>query len=283
VSPASAEVLAHRVLWGAVLAGGIAFGARLWRMLATDGAIAATLVGTLCAAAGWDWALVLIAFFLSGSLWSRVGRVTKEALTGGIVRKGGERDAVQVLANGGVFALCAVGYIAWLRGSSGSGLGAWPASLWHAAGGGALAAATGDTWATEVGTLWGGSPTSILTRKTVKPGTSGGVTPIGTLAGIGGSAGLGALVWALGWGWRAAAAVAGAGIAGMVADSLLGATLQRRRWCERCNEPTERVVHTCDAITRASGGLSWLDNDGVNALSTLAGAGMAVILYGSLL
>jgi len=133
-----------------------------------------------------------------------------------------------------------------------------------------------------VGTLWGGAPKSILTGRTVQPGTSGGVTLIGTTAGVVGAAFIACVLWAFGWRPSVAAAALAGGVVGMAFDSVLGATLQRRQWCERCKVSTERVVHSCGAATRAAGGLSWLDNDGVNALSTLAGACIAVIFYRAL-
>lgn len=272
-------------MWGVAVAAGIALAARHYRMLTTDGAITATAVGAACAAAGWDWTVILIVFFVMASGWSRVGRASKETLTVGILTKGGARDAVQVVANGGVFALCAIGYAVWTAGGGSpvpSAGATWSGVLWRAAAGGALASASGDTWATEIGTLWGGRPRSILTGRPVEPGTSGAVTPIGTCAGILGAGVLGGVLWGLGWPARAAVASIGGGVAGMAVDSLLGATLQRRRWCERCNVFTERDVHVCDAPTRPAGGLSWLDNDGVNALTTLSGACIALILYRSL-
>ncbi len=278
-------MLLQRLVLGIVVSSAIALAARQSRMLSHEGAIAATGVGTVCVVAGWDWATALIAFFLSGSVWSRIGRARKEALTADVISKGGERDALQVLANGGVFALCALGFVVRAQPhASDWGIGtAWTDQAWHAVAGGALAAASGDTWATEVGTLWGGPPRSILTGRTVRPGTSGGVTAIGTIAGIVGAAAMAWVLWVLGWRRAAAAAALGGGVVGMAFDSILGATLQRRQWCERCKVPTERVVHSCGAATRAAGGLSWLDNDGVNALSTLAGACIAMILYRTLL
>jgi uncharacterized protein (TIGR00297 family) len=280
-----APLLLQRVVLGMVVSGAIALAARHSRMLSREGAIAATGVGTVCVMAGWDWAVALIAFFLSGSIWSRIGRVRKEALTADVISKGGERDALQVLANGGVFALCALGYVVWSQPhATDPGLmPGWTDQCWRALAGGALAAASGDTWATEVGTLWGGSPRSILTGRRVRPGTSGGVTAVGTAAGIGGSAAMALVLWALRWGWPVVLAALAGGVVGMILDSVLGATLQRRRWCERCKVPTERGVHSCGAATRADGGLPWLDNDGVNAFSTFAGACTAVIFYRSLL
>jgi uncharacterized protein (TIGR00297 family) len=233
--------------------------------------VAATLVGAASLIAGWDWGALLLLFFLSGTGWTRVGRAGKEARTAAVIAKGGSRDFVQVLANGGVFAVAAAGFIL----SSRAGRGPAPVSEWRAVGLGALAAATADTWATEVGTLWGGTPRSLLTRKTVPPGTSGGVTLVGTLAGIAGAACLALAAVALGWGFGLGTGSLIAGFGGMMIDSVVGATAQSRRWCERCNEQTERATHTCGAATRHVGGLPWLNNDGVNAVSTVAGAAIA--------
>jgi uncharacterized membrane protein len=80
-------------------------------------------------------------------------------------------------------------------------------------------------------------------------------------------------------GWRdvTLAALVG-GIAGSTADSLLGATVQARRWCERCNAATEHALHGCGTATRVTGGVSWIDNDVVNALSTAAGGLIGLML-----
>jgi uncharacterized membrane protein len=72
--------------------------------------------------------------------------------------------------------------------------------------------------------------------------------------------------------------VAIGGAAGAMADSLLGATLQERRWCDACALATERRVHDCGTRTRLAGGLAWMDNDAVNLLATLTGAVVAATL-----
>ncbi len=77
-------------------------------------------------------------------------------------------------------------------------------------------------------------------------------------------------------------AVAGAvgGFAGAMLDSLLGATIQLRRWCDACNRATERRIHVCGGVTRVAGGVTWMDNDMVNLISTAAGGLLAVVLAG---
>src|SRR5882672_5319459 len=85
----------------------IALLARRARALTIDGAIAATIVGTLALLAGWRWGVLLILYFASSSAMSHLGVAKKTVLTRSVIEKGGERDAIQVLANGGVFAIAA--------------------------------------------------------------------------------------------------------------------------------------------------------------------------------
>jgi uncharacterized protein (TIGR00297 family) len=222
-------------------------------------------VGTLAVAAGWSWGFLLISFFASASALTKLGERKKAEVVGQVVEHGGERNARQVLANGGVFALSALGYLAF------------PSPFWYAAGIGALAASTADTWSTEIGTHFGGEPISLTSGRRVPPGTSGGVTLVGTVAGA-----VGALFIALGgalanWPVPFTAAVLG-GMAGALADSLLGATLQSRRWCEVCSKSTERLVHSCGTPTRHAGGVTGFDNDAVNAVCSGVGALVALLL-----
>jgi len=251
-----------RALAGLLLAGALAFAARMARALSPGGALAALVVGTAAVIAGWTWAVVLIAFFVSSSALSRVKRSAREARIGRIVEKGDERDATQVLANGGVFAAAAL-----LASATGE-------SLLTAAALGALAAATADTWATEVGTLAGAPPRSIVSLKPLPAGTSGGVTVAGTLASIAGASFISVVAYLTGTG-AAPAAVFFGGVSGSLADSLVGATVQERRWCDRCSEATERRTHTCGMPTRIAGGVPGVRNDFVNVVCTLVGAAVA--------
>ena len=257
-----------RALIGFVLASAIAAGARRARSLSTSGALAAACVGTLCMAAGTGWGVLLIAYFLAASLLSRHGRREKARLTGGVVAKTGARDARQVFSNGGVYTACLV--IAPL----------WPehiAILLRAAALGALAASSADTWATEIGTLYGGTPRSLFTLRRVAPGTSGGVSAAGSLAMIAGAAFVALIAKVLSVPVAFGVAIV-AGAAGAVADSVLGATAQERRWCSTCTTATEQRTHECGTPTDLRGGVSWMDNDTVNFLATLVGAAVAAIL-----
>jgi uncharacterized protein (TIGR00297 family) len=136
-----------------------------------------------------------------------------------------------VLANGGIAALAALA-------------GNW---TWFA---GALAAANADTWATEIGIHSRTPPRLITNGLRVPAGTDGGMTLLGTTAGIAG-AGLIAGVSYL-FGQPGTVAIAAAGIIGMLLDSLLGATVQ--------------------------GKVAWMDNDAVNLAATLSGAACAGLI-----
>jgi uncharacterized protein (TIGR00297 family) len=173
---------------------------------------------------------------------------------------------VQVLANGGLYALAAALslVVPW---------GGWPAL-----GAGALAAAAADTWGTEVGTLAVAPPRLITTWRTVPVGTSGGVTPAGLVATLAGALFIGALSWLLRWPAQMAVAATVGGIVGALVDSLVGALWQTRRWCAQCQTRTERAVHSCGSPTAHAGGARWLDNDAVNLLSGVVGAAVALAI-----
>ncbi len=124
---------------------------------------------------------MLLAFFLPSVGLSRLGRRRKRELVD--IGKGGARDALQVLANGGVATACAVLFA----------LAHDPRWAWAFAG--AYAAATADTWATEIGTLARRAPRSIFTLRPIATGLSGGITLPGTLAEVAGALWLGTVAF----------------------------------------------------------------------------------------
>ena len=210
---------------------------------------------------------------LSATL-TRTGAERKARRTASIVEKTGGRDAFQVLANGAAFATAAAATLVH------------PTIPVEAAAVGALAASSADTWATEIGTLWGGTPRSVWSWKKVPAGTSGGVTVRGTLGLIGGAAVIAAIAWVLltppvelpgrSPAFIVAVAAFCGGVAGALLDTALGGSIQERRRCQGCGMHTERWVHSCGSRTRYAGGVRGLTNDVVNLLATLGGAGTAV-------
>ncbi len=269
----SDDGFALRMLVGFGVALAIAVAANRRGSLTMSGAAAAVGVGTVSVSAGYSWGALLIGFFVSATALSQNRAEEKARRTGGVIEKAGARDALQVLANGALFAFAAAAIKAgWgLKLGTMDSLPAWT-WMWTAIGGGAIATACADTWSTEIGTLSDAPPRLITTRAVVPPGTSGGVTSRGLGAMAAGACFIGVIAWTVRWPATLAVAAAAGGTAGALADSLLGALLQARRRCPACDAPTEREVHDCGTETVAAGGLSWLDNDLVNLLSTGIGA-----------
>lgn len=244
--------------------------------LAATGVLGAVLTGTLCFGfGGWVAGVTLVAFFVSSSVLSRVG-TDRKAAAADRYAKGHWRDLGQVLANGGVAAGLALA--AWLTGGG--------ALLVAAVG--ALAAACADTWATEVGGLSQRPPRLMTTLRPVPAGTSGAVSGPGLAAAVLGALAMAAVAVAVGAlagtadagptaagsPLRVAAAIALGGLAGSLADSLLGATVQGIFRCAVCGGDTERRLHHGQpaALVR---GRPWLGNDLVNLACTLVGAAVA--------
>ena len=97
----------------------------------------------------------------------------------------------------------------------------------------ALVEATADTVSSEIGQAFGGQPVMITTLRRVAPGTDGGLTVLGSLAGV--AAGILvtlAGVWAMQLQTASAWIALVGGVGGLFFDSLLGATLERRGWLE---------------------------------------------------
>jgi uncharacterized protein (TIGR00297 family) len=220
------------------------------RWLTRDGLIAACAVGAGTTwGLGWGGLALLAALLVSGSL-----------LTQFTERGSPRRTARQVLANGAVATVAAL-------------FGAWSAAS------GAIAAAAADTWATEIGAFSPLPPRLITSGRRVTRGTSGGITVLGTLGGVAGALTIAWLARALGPRGTAPglATLTGAGVAGMLADSLLGATLQGKYACPACDARFERGQTVCHEPVVLTGGWGWLDNDGVNLAATVVGAGVAAL------
>ena len=231
------------------------------KWLTALGALSQFALGALLYGLGrWQWTLPVLVFFLSSSLLTRLGSNRKREPSRAF-SKGGTRDAMQVAANGGIGGALVV---AWaLTG----------ADLWYLAYLSSVAASAADTWATEVGLLSGTAPVLITTLRPVRRGTSGGISLGGTSAGIAGAAvvALSALPWIHGE-YRVLLLVILSGVAGLTADSILGAAFQRQFLCQGCGQVTENESHCAGFRGVPDRGIRWLDNDLVNLAASLTAA-----------
>jgi uncharacterized protein (TIGR00297 family) len=201
----------------------------------------------------WRTPLVpVIALLVLTSIATRSGRRHKESLGTAESKRG--RGAAQVGANLGIAAIVSSQFVqVWAIESRWFSRASVVPMLIFAPVLAALAEAAADTVSSELGQVLSGHPRMITTLRKAVPGTDGAISLPGTLAGIV-AAGIvsGAGAWALRGGLLLFAIGWGAGIVGLFFDSLLGATLERR---------------------------GWLNNDGVNFLST---ASAAVFAFGVL-
>lgn len=207
------------------------------RWLTPSGVVAAAVVGGVVAIGLGAPGLGLLGFFFVSS--SAMTRALRRDRADG---DGGGRTAGQVLANAGIAGLAAL--------AARDGAGAWTFAF-----GGAMAAATADTWSSEVGEWRAGATRLVTTWRRVDPGVNGGVSWPGSLAAGAGAFAVGGLA-SLCFGSAALVVpLAVGGISGALADSVVGATIEGR----------------------ARG----LENDAVNWIGTLTGAAVAVILGGT--
>ena len=260
-----------QLLLGLILASIVSYLAYRAHSLDRSGTLAATVVGTIVfGVGGWQWAILLLAFFVTSSGLSRAFKKRKQGLDEKF-SKGHQRDAGQVLGNGGLATAFVLVHALYPESSLG-----W---VGFAA---ALAAVNADTWATELGVL-NPTPPRILTnlRKRVEKGTSGGISLFGTLASLAGSALIAFLAALFTDNWSLLPLITLAGLAGSLFDSFLGATVQAMYYCPTDQKETEKhPLHTCGAETVHIRGWKWLDNDWVNfACGAFAVAVALVIFY----
>ncbi len=236
----------------------IAYLAYRTHSLNTSGAYAATFSGTVIfGIGGWQWAVVLLAFFITSSVFSHAFKRYKQGL-GEKYSKGDVRDAGQVFGNGSLPTIFAALHFFF------------PNETWPWLGfASAIAAVNADTWATELGVLNPNPPRLITNlKKVVEKGTSGGISLIGTFASLTGAILIGILASFLGT--QPASVPTGimittAGFAGALFDSFLGATVQAIYFCPKDNKETEQhPIHSCGTPTMQIRGWTWLNNDWVN-------------------
>lgn len=249
---------------GFVISFFIAYAAYRKKSLTLDGAIGATLMGTIIyGTSGIFGFSTMILFFLSSSLLSHFKRNKKEKIALRF-NKTGQRDILQVFANGGVGMIHSILFFMTNN------------PMFLVLLGVAFAAATADTWATELGVLNKRNPLSLRTFKRIEKGTSGAISLFGTISALVGSMTIGIFV-ALSLSFlnisllsfeyiKAFQIVTLGGFVGSLVDSILGAYVQGIYYSEKLGGETEKKEHN-GKPNRLIRGFDFVSNDLVNFLS----------------
>ncbi len=213
--------------------------------------------------------VVLFSMFISSSMLTLYKHSVKVQYTEKVLRKNGPRDYVQAICNLGVAFSCFLFYI------YSNDKGFLLALLCS------VAASNADSWASEIGVLSKRKPVLITNFKICQPGISGGITLLGSLAGISGSIFIAIIsvflkssipleidsidlfLW-----------ITISGISGLFLDSLLGATIQVI-YRDANGIETENTIY---GITK-SRGLEWINNDFVNFITSFYTAVLVYIIY----
>ncbi len=235
----------------------LVIGMASYKLAAADlsGALAGVLSGLLMILfGGIGWFVLLLVFFFLGTIFTKYKYAYKCAL-GAAQSKEGSRGYRNVFGNCLIPLIFVVAY-----GAIGSinipYFGELDKAVFIIGYLGSMATATADTLASEVGSTYKGQPRMITTLKKVKAGTDGAVSVLGEAAAFFGSVSIAAVAVLLGvvgpGAWPAVILTVVGGFLGTNFDSVLGATLQRRKL---------------------------LTNEGVNFFATMAGGAVSILLY----
>lgn len=251
----------------------IAFVAYKKASLNKSGCLAATVLGTGLYYFGGLWfSIIMISFFVSSSILTKFKNNNKESLDK-LNEKGGNRDYMQVFANGGIGLIISVLYYFY---QSPVFLLAYAVSF---------AEATADTWASEVGVLSKSKPINILNLKPLEKGMSGGISILGTTFAFLGASFISfiyfiasvityrdikqSLIYSI--------LCLVIGFIGSIVDSILGASVQAQYYCEDLKTITEKKEYK-GKPNKLIKGIAFINNDMVNLNSNLISTLIVFIL-----
>jgi uncharacterized protein (TIGR00297 family) len=274
------------ILIGLIIVGG--FGVFSVRVKAVNlsGLIAGLVVGmSVWVFGGWSWFILILTFHLVTAQFTHFKYEYKRKL-GVAEGKKGARAWGNVFANGAIPAIFAISekiYPIYFGQS---------ADIFFAAFIAAISTTTADTLATEIGLLYPREPRLITNlKKRVPAGTSGGVSPLGEIAVIGGGLLIGLVAWVLAVtthllpsegilasGPNLLTICVVSAFVGSTVDSILGASVQAMYTCKACKKLTEHSIH-CDEPAELVKGWRVLGNNWVNFISSLCGAAAGLLMF----
>jgi len=212
------------------------------KWLSMTGTTAAILLATsIIFSVTFIFLLPITIFFIVGSLTSKLHPKSKDA---------SGRNAFQVFANGLIAVLCLIAYEITKN------------EVFILASFASVAVSFADTISSDIGIYFKHKTYDITTMRPIKVGLSGGISLVGTLAGLVGSIIFAFLVgYLFNLEYKESITIAIAGTLGMIIDSILGSLWQSKY--KENDDITEEKTSTNQLIH----GCSWLNNDGVNILA----------------
>lgn len=228
------------------------------KILSKSGAITTIILAMFIYGLGnWKWTLPIFGFFILSSALSKISEKFTDKKSVIKAEKGSQRDMGQVIANGGIpLLIILLNYF-------------FENSAWYLIFLVAIAVHTSDTWSTEGGTAFARGAYMITTFKKIKCGESGGVSLIGSIFGILGSATIIIIGnYFVTLNFKTFFSLVALGFIGNIIDSLIGATIQAKYKCNVCLKETEKKKH-CNVETSLIKGNKFINNDFVNYSSAL--------------
>ncbi|XP_075978155.1 transmembrane protein 19 [Anticarsia gemmatalis] len=249
------------------------------KSITISGALLGSAIAFVITLSNYSFLACLITFFISSSRATKVRTHLKRKLEADF-KEGGQRNWVQVLCNGGMAAQLALLYLLDVGASEQpiDFMRDYRASWLSMGILGVFAACNGDTWASELGTVFSNSdPYLVTTFKRVPKGTNGGVSVVGTLFSTFGGLLVGfsqyltlyyfseRTLWNYAPPqWPIILLGAFSGFLGSFIDSLMGATLQY----SGVSKEGQIVTHSSLSVKHISG-RNILDNNSVNLITTV--------------
>lgn len=241
--------------------------------LNTSGAVTAVFLGTsIFALGGVIPYILMVVFFISSSIFSKLGKKRKKSLDN-IHEKGDKRDYIQVFANGGIALFCLFLFKVT------------DDSKFFIAAAVSFAASNSDTWASELGVLGKGKTISLIRGKVIERGISGGVSLFGTIAALLGSLLIASIftitsIYNIGYSGNTMNiffTIALCGFLGSIIDSIIGDTIQGQ-YKDNINGIITEKKYSDKGKNELIKGYSIINNDIVNVASNLIATVIALII-----
>jgi len=226
---------------------------------------AVVIIVCSCFFGGWFGLVFLLLAYMTIAVVDHFLKGRTENIFGGMNKKSGPRDFIQVAANGLPATVCIVLYGVFEHRAFIVGFSV------------ALAEALADSIASDVGVLSKKDPVSICRLRPVPRGLSGGVSLLGTLSSFASTVFMTLIYFAFFRNVGEALAVLVFANLGCLIDSVIGDLFQEKLSCKACGCLTEKKSH-CNTPTVHASGIKNLDNCSVNIISNVLCSAAAVLV-----